>query len=304
MCSYIAAVRSAASKTSSATSSSAADVITGRRLIVMAVDNSELRMTWGAIRNAQLIPVHLPDWRLRVYVPSDDEFTNTTSSTSHNTTETMTISPLIEPRIVATLQRLGAEVVPVSAPGGVLRRPPLRVLLDDPDVDYVLMRQPQWRLSKREAAAVRDWIQAAELQGPGAAIVHCLHDNEERAGRAISDGLWGFRPADFRRRMMTNQTMAAISQLDNSNGTYDSLLGKLVWPHVADAAYCHDSVATRFGGPPAGSRHPFPIDRLCDDSFVGQTFDENEELERHWVLMKQQLPCVKPHKRAGPTWKT
>jgi hypothetical protein len=161
------------------------------------------------------------------------------------------------------------------------------------------MRQPQWRLSKREAAAVRDWIQAAELRGPGAAIVHCLHDSEEQAGRALNDGLWGFRSADFRRRMMTNQTMAAISQLDNSSGTYDSLLGILIWPHVADAAYCHDSVATHFDGPPAGSRHPFPIERLCDDSFVGQMFDENQEPVRDQNMSKQTL-CPNKNKRTKP----
>jgi hypothetical protein len=90
----------------------------------------------------------------------------------------------------------------------------------DPDADYVLMRRAQWRLSQREAAAVLDWIRAAESQGPDAAIVHCLHD---RPASTLIE-LWSMDcgasgQRHFRRRMMTNQTMAAISQLDVADGT-------------------------------------------------------------------------------------
>lgn len=263
----------------------------------MAVNSSEPRMTWGAIRNAQLIKVHLPEWRLRVYVPSDIELSNMTSSTNHNSTKTTT-SPVIDPRVVATLQRLGAEVVLVAAPGGVLRRPPLNDLLNDLSADYVLMRQPQWRLSYREAAAVHDWIHAAESQDPDGAIVHCLHDCHEHAGRALVDGLWGFRRVAFRRRVTT-----AVSQLEKSAGVYESLLGKFIWPLVADAAYCHDNVSTRFGGPPARNSRPFPVERLCDDNFVGETFDENEEPVGRWDSWIRPLSCSPP-KKIPPKRKT
>lgn len=264
-------------------------------------------MTWGAIRNAQLLAVHLPDWRLRVYVPSGGSFSDVTSSNRSNsatTTMTRPISQVIRPRIVATLRHLGAEVVPTAAPGDVLRRPPISALVTDPDADYVLMRRAEWRLSQREAAAVLDWTRAAESQDPDAAIVHCLHDDQRHADRALVEGLWGFRPAALLRRLAVNLTMAAISQLDVADGSDDSLLDRIIWPHVADAAYCHDSVATCYDGPLARSIRQFPVSRLHGDSFVGQTFDENQDPVDDENEVSQLLSCSHQHQRLSPTWTT
>jgi hypothetical protein len=272
--SYLDAVRSAANKTASASSApSLGNVSSGRLIIALSLNSSEPRMTWGAIRNAQLVKVHLPDWRLRVYVPSGDESTDENTSTARSSTA---LPPAVKPRVVATLQRLGAEVIHVAAPDKMLRHPPLSVLLSDPDVDYVLLRRAEWRLGEREAAAVKDWIHAAISNNSDAAIVHCLHDSEKHAAQALVDGLWGFRPAALRRRLTTKQIEMAISQLDNSD-IDGAGLDRVIWPHVADAAYCHDSVATCFVGHPAGSSRPFPVERRNDDSFVGQRFDENQD---------------------------
>lgn len=263
-------------------------------------------MTWGAIRNAQLIAVHLPDWQLRVYVPSGDSSSDRTSSNSRNsTTAAMTISEAIRPRVVATLRRLGAEVVPTTAPGVVLGRPPIGVLVTDPDADFVLMRRAEWRLGQREAAAVLDWLRAAESQGPDAAIVHCLHDSQRHAKRALVDGLWGFRPAALQRRMSSvNPTMVAVSQLDVEDRNDDTLLDRIIWPHVADAAYCHDSVATCYDGPPARSSRPFPFKQVRGDSFVGQSFDENQDPVDDDKQMMQPSPCTDERQRLSSTLTT
>lgn len=226
-------------------------------------------MTWGAIRNAQLMKVYLPEWCLRVYIPltSDSPSTETSTSLSLNTSEQWT-SLSVEQRVVVTLKRLGAQVIPVLVSFGQFGLASLRAVLADQDVGYVLMRRPSWRLGAREAAAVLDWVNAAESGGPDSAVVHCIHDTFEHARVALVDELWGFRPRALERRLLANNV-----DMDDGGG----FLNRRVWPVVADAAYCHNSVETCFDGPLANITKQFSVERQPDEGFVGLSYNENQE---------------------------
>ena len=73
----------------------------GRRVIAMSLYGRDPRYTWGVLRNAQLVPVHLPDWTLRVYVAADPAPPRLA----------------VPPRIVNKLRLLGADIALVSATG-------------------------------------------------------------------------------------------------------------------------------------------------------------------------------------------
>jgi len=67
----------------------------GRRVISMSLYGKDPYYTWGLLRNAQLVPVYLPDWTLRVYVAASD--------TDHP-------ELAVPPRIISKLRLLGADV--------------------------------------------------------------------------------------------------------------------------------------------------------------------------------------------------
>lgn len=68
----------------------------------MSLWGSTPRYTFGALRNAQLVPVFFPGWKLRVYV----EQPMSSGKTQHQ--------PVPE-RILSKLEQLGAELLYVNA---------------------------------------------------------------------------------------------------------------------------------------------------------------------------------------------
>lgn len=227
-------------------------------------------MIWGAIRNAQILPLHLPAWKLRVYV-EQTAFPSTSSSpegldvASNPSSGSPTSSD--GHRVIAALRRLGVEVRPSGAVP--LHRAPVRSILDETsDFDFVLFRPADWRLGDREAAAVNDWLQAADVGGPDAAVVHGVHDHVAHARDPLVDELWGFRPEALRRLLPPASDQPEVN---------DRLTWKSLWPLVANAAYCHDSVTTCYEGPQAKT-NAFPqVDASRGDGFVGQSYDEHHQ---------------------------
>jgi len=267
-------------------------------------------MIWGAIRNAQLIRVYMPDWKLRVFVPSRSKSSARSITTSLSETpdggkptttastsgfNRSTFSSAVEERTIASLRRLSAEVMAVNVTSWSRHTLLNNVLAthDVDNIDYIVLRRADWRLGEKEAAALNDWVRAAEQGGPDAAVVHCIHDNIIHARSALVGDLWGFRPAAFRRRFDANGTPGTLyRKLNVDVGDDDSFLGRSIWPRVAQVAYCHDSINTCYGGPPAGSSMPFPIELHRDDGFVGQSYDENHELIGDQSAEVRLIPCT------------
>jgi len=298
-CSYISAVRANANETSISSTSLSPGVSSGRRIFAVRLNSSEPRMIWGAIRNAQLVRVLMPDWTMRVFVPST---VATISSPSTSLIETQSASGFnrstcsipVEKRVISSLRRLGAEIVTVNETISGQHTLLLDVLtsLDIDIIDYVEVRRPEWRLGEKETAAIHDWVRAAELGGPDSAVVHCIHDDDLHTRSALVRNLWGFRPRAFLRRINSSGISETLGPLGhNVDGTVDSFLDRSVWPRVADVAYCHDSVKTCHGGPPAGKSLPFPKKVYDDDGFVGQSFDENHEKIDDKVIRALAIPC-------------
>jgi len=231
----------------------------GRKVISMSLYGKDPLYTWGVIRNAQLVPVYLPDWTLRVYIASDASPTELT----------------VPPRIVNKLQLLGAEIVAVLSGNSITPRNWRLLVANDEQIDYFLIRDADTRLSERDAVIIKDWLSTAEKNG--SAVIHCIHDHPKHADQAIIDGLWGGRPRMLYHRLSKHVTDIPELASSASSKEMNAVLNSVLWPAVADVAYCHDSVSPCDRWSPAASRHAFPIARSGQD-YLGQKFDQHQEL--------------------------
>lgn len=174
------------------------------------------RYTIGAIRNAQLLPVVFPGWRLRVYVHRSTSHSETSSSLSlllSNFGSTLAAVPQL---VLDRLTDLGAELVYVDATDSssiAYQLAPMLwrfLVIDDPNVDVFLSRDADSRLSERDAVAVSDWmarwqsssstdsgqVPAAERQhgrGASSPMFHCIRDHPSHGEYPVNGGMWGAR---------------------------------------------------------------------------------------------------------------
>jgi hypothetical protein len=220
-----------------------------RRVISMSLWGSKPRYVYGALRNAQLLPVYFPGWTLRIYVekPAGD------GSTSFQR---------VPSRILGKLAALGTEIMYVHAERS--RIPPMMwrfLIADDSDVDIFIVRDSDCRLSDRDFTVVTEWMKTDFA-------FHCIRDHPSHAHYPVLGGLWGARP----RRL---KSFVAVPWRDLMMGYRSDyvqdmqFLAHAVWPSVqTNAAFCHDSVSC-LDWPGA---HPFPVMRIGTEH-LGQVFD-------------------------------
>lgn len=220
-----------------------------RQVISMSLWGSKPRYVYGALRNAQLVPVYFPGWTLRIYVerPSADGATS--------------FQP-VPSRIIGKLAMLGAEIIYVDAARS--RIPPMMwrfLIADDTDVDIFIVRDSDCRLSDRDFTVVAAWLKTDFA-------FHCIRDHPSHAHYPVLGGLWGARP----RRL---KSFIAVPWRDLMMGYRSDyvqdmqFLANAVWPSVqTNAAFCHDSVSC-LDWPGA---HPFPVMRIGTEH-LGQVFD-------------------------------
>ena len=233
----------------------------GRKVISMSLYGKDPRYTWGVIRNAQLVPVYLPDWTLRVYIAADPAPPELS----------------VPPRIINKLRLLGVEIAEVSTGNSITPRNWRLLVANDEPIDYFLIRDTDTRLSEREAVIIKDWLSTAEKNGPRSNVIHCIRDHPKHADQAIIDGLWGGRPRMLYHRLSKHVTDIPELASSASSKEMNAVLNSVLWPAVADVAYCHDSVSPCDRWSPAASRHAFPIART-GQVYLGQKFDQHQEL--------------------------
>lgn len=220
-----------------------------RKVISMSLWSAKPRYTYGALRNAQLLPIYFPGWTLRFYVerPHSDDTTK--------------YSP-VPPRILNKLSMMGSEIVYVDAERSHI--PPMMwrfLIADDMSVDVFIVRDSDCRLNDRDFTAVSNWLRTDYA-------FHCIRDHPSHAGYSLLGGLWGARPRQLRsfvsvpwRDMMMGYRTDYVQDMQ--------FLSNAIWPLVqSNAAYCHDSVSCLVW---VGA-HAFPVPRVGTEH-LGQVFD-------------------------------
>ncbi len=151
--------------------------------------------------------------------------------------------------------------------------------MDDPGVEYFIVRDADSRLIERDAAAVEDWIQTGKS-------FHCVRDHPSHASSAVFGGLWGGRLPHLRElvRLPIVDLMKGIKE-----GYYEDVqfLTNMIWPKVNRQAMCHDSVSCHKWV----NAYPFPTVRHGMES-VGMVYDQYGKARQSDVdiLRQQTLP--------------
>jgi hypothetical protein len=196
----------------------------------------------GAIRNAEQVKKFYPGWEARFYVGS-----NTPQAT------------------IASLKDKGANVIEMNTPGdwtGMFWR---FYAASDLEVDVMISRDCDSRITHREVTAVNQWLQSNLM-------FHIMRDHPHHAIEILG-GMWGVRAPLLRnmKEMIDNYVKGNFWQVDQN------FLKELIYPQVAPYSMVHDEF---FQGA------KFPTPRIGKE-FVGLSFDEND------IPVQEQLDSLK-----------
>jgi len=203
-----------------------------KKVVSFSLWGNDLKYLVGAIKNAELCHQIYPGWVARFYIGAS-----------------------VPGDIRRSLFSAGAEMIEKDVPGdwrGMFWR---FEAASDPEVEIMISRDCDSRLSVREAAAVKEWVES-DCQ------FHIMRDHPAHSIRILG-GMWGVKAPLLRE----------MTQLINGfvKGDYwqvdQQFLREVIYPKVKSVALVHDEF---FSG------QPFPLPRQVLE-FVGQVFDENEQ---------------------------
>jgi len=205
----------------------------------------------GALRNAQLLPVIFPGWRLWFFC----EVLPDTGATKFGN---------IPPDIVSKLKELGAELRYINpAKTGLAPMLWRFMVAEDPEVEVFTVRDSDSRLTPRDAVVVADWLKTDKP-------FHCIRDHPSHSRFAVSGGLWGGRRA-LLNDIFKGSLRTAMKRYGSAYIQDMHFLGSVVWPKVKDNhTICHDSFSCK----KYVSSHRFPVKREGYEH-LGQVYDEH-----------------------------
>lgn len=209
-----------------------------KKIISFCLWGNDPKYTVGALRNAELAKTIYPGWISRFYIGS-------------STT----------PGVTKQLLKAGAEVVNMPEEGdwrGMFWR---FYPAGEPDVDVMLSRDTDSRLSLREKAAVDAWL---ATDSP----FHIMRDHPAHRTEILG-GMWGARGGFLTemKQLIDGYTKGDFWQVDQN------FLRENIYPRVKNVAVVHDEF---FEG------KQFPVSRT-NYEFVGDVFDGNNVRHpEHW----------------------
>jgi hypothetical protein len=139
----------------------------------------------------------------------------------------------------------------------------------DADVDVVIFRDTDSRVSIREKLAVDDWLSSDKS-------FHIMRDHPYHSAKILA-GMWGMRHGKLRhiRELIDGWAMKDYWQADQD------FLRECVYPLTKGDCYVHDEFFFY-----EEETHPFPIKRF-DYEFVGEIFDKNDKNDNKTTQRKQ-----------------
>ena len=221
---------------------------------------------FGVMRYAQLMPILIKGWRLRVYV--------------YFSKEKETYSRLAK-LMIRKLDKMGVEIVNIDQGMGSQLPPTMWRLLvaDDTSIKYFLIRKPDSRPTLREVAALKEW------QGSGTPL-HCIRDHPDHTKKPLVPYLIGGMPGKLR-----NILGMSWRSLMRGYTSDENFLEEVIWPKLKGHCFCHDSVSCISWK----NAKPYPVLR-SENEYVGQHYDANDEPEtvefRNWNDTYNSPDCV------------
>jgi hypothetical protein len=222
-----------------------------RKIISFALWGENPMYLKGAVANARQAAEYYPGWETWFYVGRS-----------------------VHPAVQERLSKAGAGIILMND----LRLPPWegkfwRMLpIADPIVDVCIIRDCDSRFSKREAAAVNEWLDSDKS-------AHVMRDHRLHTS-PIMGGMWGARKGflpDFKKLLdewlLGMQSGANRGTRWCKNGKSDQgFLGNAVWPRIQGKVFVHDD-RKHF----SQEERPFSVQPTAAHLFVGQVWDCNDK---------------------------
>lgn len=202
----------------------------------------------GALENAKLMKNFYPEWTMRVYY--DD-------TVPHNTIE--------------QLRQVDVQLVDMT--GSRMNKMSWR-FLPAKDSERFCARDIDSRLSKRESAAVKEWIESGKQ-------FHVMRDHPSHSKYAMSGGMWCSTTIPNIETLLTDVNNQAYLQDMN-------FLNKVIWPMAQKSLLQHDSFSCdKFGG-----GKPFPTLRIGWEH-VGSVYINGKMRQGDVDILKRaKQPCI------------
>jgi hypothetical protein len=209
----------------------------------------------GALRNLEVNQVLLPNYISRFYIGSS--------------THQRYIDPLIESE--------KTEVIIVDENNsyeGLFWR---FFAADDPDVNIMLSRDTDSRISKREVAAIQEWLSSEK-------DFHIMRDHPYHT-TSIMGGMWGCRNKILSgiKIWIEDWKKEGRNSRSSSMGIDQDFLSDVIYPKIIDNCLEHSEFGLGYGN----ITKSFPTERI-DYEFVGDVFDENNVRHPdHWKIIQK-----------------
>lgn len=203
-----------------------------KKVISFSLWGSNPKYTIGAIKNIEFAKQLLPEWICRFYVDNS-----------------------VPEDIILKMKNGGAEVYKYNIKGDWFSMFWRFLPISDENVECMISRDCDSRISERETAAIKEWLESDKL-------FHILRDHPFH-NVPILGGMWGVKKPLLKnmKNMIKNYGVGNYWQTDQE------FLRDIVYPIVKEFSMVHDSQSIET---------PFPTTRK-DKRFVGQAFDENDK---------------------------
>ena len=214
-----------------------------KNIISYSLYGSNPRYTDGALANAKLVKEIYPHWIMRVYYDNS-----------------------VPAEIIRQLKTDGVHLVDMT--GSAMNKMSWRFQAAA-DTERFCARDIDSRLSKREAAAVEEWVQSGKQ-------FHVMRDHPSHSNYPMSGGMWCSTTIPNMEAMLTDVKNQAYLQDMN-------FLNKVIWPMAQKSLVQHDSFSCdKFGG-----GKPFPTPRVGWEH-VGSVYTNGKMRQGDMDILKRK----------------
>lgn len=216
------------------------------KVISFALWGSDKKYLIGALRNVEIAKDIYPDWVCRFYLAHEVPFGIRYELKNHD----------------------NAQIVEVPQVGNWVFSFNRFFAMSEPDVDVMISRDTDSRLTHREKSAVDEWL--ASDKG-----FHIMKDHPWHYSYPILAGMFGCKKGAVK------DVKEKIETFNKSNWYHSDqeFLKAMILPEIRNNVFIHDD----------WNYNPFPLSRNGLE-FVGQVFDENENtVEHHQKVLRSAL---------------
>ena len=207
-----------------------------KKVISYSLWGSDPKYTVGAIKNAELANKIYPGWICRFYCAND----------------------VPNPIMFQLEDKVNTEVIQVDEIGSWKFATQRFLAIDDDEVEIVVSRDTDSRLSKREQQAVAEWIKSSKL-------LHIMKDHPFHGGFPILAGMWGLKTSGFKGSVRT--LLEKYNNVEQYH--YDQIfLKNYIWPLYDQNFIAHDEFFLK---------QPFPSKRE-GLNYVGKPFNADDSI--------------------------